>query len=165
MLDTVLTAVVSALTAAGIKAFRQFPNRRADLSLGAFVCLGVDSCKCLSSGLGEYLGIKIGAQGLETELFGRRLELLLGFDVFSPFESAAGADGCIQCADALRGALSGLPSSIRGLELSCGEVSADEESGCFRCKCTLRALAFLVAESSGDGTEFLNYVLKGTVKI
>ena len=56
-----------------------------------------------------------------------------------------------------------LPSGLKALDMEIGEVCADKNLACYRCICTLRALAFMVAESNGTETEFLDFVLKGTV--
>ena len=164
MLDSILDAVVNALKAVGIKALREFPEKRADLKSGVSVSVGIDSCKSLSSGFGEYLGTRAGAGGsADTELFGRRLELVLRLEIFSPFGAAYGAAGCVQCADSLRACFGNLPSGLKALDMEYSEIRADEEISSYRCSCALRALAFLVAEGTGGETEFLDFVLKGTV--
>jgi len=164
MLNDILDAVVNAIKSAGINAFREFPEKRDDLKSGASVSVGADSCKCLSSGLGEYLGTRAGAGGSgDAELFGRRLELELRFEIYSPFGAAYGAADCVRCADSLRECFGVLPPGLKALDMECGEIKADEELSCFRCSCALHALAFLVAESTGGETEFLDFVLKGTV--
>lgn len=164
MLDDVLDAVVTVLKAENLNAFREFPERRADLKTGVSVSVGIDSCKYLSLGMGEYLGTRTGVGGkADAELFGRRLELELRFEIFSPFGTTFGASGCVQYTDSLRACFGKLPSGIRVLDMNCGEVSADEKLSAYRCVCSLRALAFMVAESDGAETEFLDFVLKGTV--
>ena len=164
MLDDILEAVVAAMKAEGLNAFREFPERRTDLKTGVSESVGIDSCKQLSSGMGEYLGTRAGEGGTaDTELFGRRLELELRFEIFSPFGTSFGASGCVQGGDRLRACFCKLPSGIRVLDMKSGEISADEKLSAYRCVCNLRALAFMVAESDGENTEFLDFVLKGTV--
>lgn len=164
MLDDVLDEVVTALKQKNINAFREFPEKRAEMRSGVSVFVGIESCKYLSSGMGEYLGVRAGGEGDgDKELFGKRLELELGFEIFSPFGVKFGASGCVQCADSLRSCFGRLPSGIKALEMSCGEVYADEKLSAFRCQCKLRCLVFLIAESDGGDIEFLDFVLKGTV--
>ena len=164
MLDTVLDAVVFALRAEGLNAFREFPERRADLKCGISVSVGIDNCKYLSSGMGEYLGTRAGTGGsADTELFGRRLELELRFEIYSPFGTAFGVAGCVRCVDSLRTSFEKLPSGIRVLDMDCGEICADDKLSAYKCVCKLRALAFMVAESDGKETEFLDFILKGIV--
>ncbi len=164
MLDSILDAVVTALKSESISAFREFPEKRADVKTGVSVSVGLGDCKCVSSGMGEYLGTRAGQGGsADIELFGRRIELTLRFEIFSPFGAPHGAAACVKCADRLRECLAKLPSGLKALEMESGEICMDEKLSCFRCVCTLRALAFLVAESDGTETEFLDFVLKGTV--
>lgn len=164
MLNNVLDAVVNVLKAEGINAFREFPEQRADLKTGVSVSVGVESCRYLSSGMGEYLGTREGSGGsADTELFGRRLELGLRFEIYSPFGTQFGASGCVECADALRSCIDKLPSGLRIIDLTIGEVSADEKLSAYRCVCSYSTLAFMVGESDGSDSEFLDFVLKGTV--
>ncbi len=164
MLNDVLDAVVAVLKAGGLNAFREFPEQRADMKTGVSVSVGMDSCKYLSSGMGEYLGTREGPGGsADTELFGRKLELELRFEIYSPFGSRFGASGCVECADALRRCALKLPSGLRVLDFKFGEISADEKLSAYKCACSARALAFMVAESNGGEGEFLDFVLKGTV--
>ena len=164
--DVVLNAVVEILEREGINAFLQFPERAADLKNGVFVCLSVDKCRSLSSGLGEYLGVLSGMGGKpDKELYGRRLELELGFEIFSPYGEGFGATACLKCADKLKSLHMLFPSGIQALEFSYGEISADDELAVFRCLCKLSCTAFLIAEGDGDESiEFLDFVLKGTIK-
>ncbi|PKM72483.1 MAG: hypothetical protein CVU91_08820 [Firmicutes bacterium HGW-Firmicutes-16] len=164
MLDSFLDAVVIALKSESISAFREFPEKRADVKTGVSVSVGLGDCKCVSSGMGEYIGTRAGEGGSDdTELFGRRMELTLLFEIYSPVGAPHGAAACVKCTDRLRDCMAKLPSGLKALEMESGEVCMDEKLACFRCVCTIRALAFLVAESDGTETEFLDFVLKGTV--
>ncbi|NLH01876.1 MAG: hypothetical protein GX488_08290 [Clostridiales bacterium] len=164
MLDMVLETIVDFLKRENISAFREFPERKSNIKSGVSVSVGIESCRYLSSGMGEYLGVRTPSGGKdEKELFGRRMEIELGLEIFSPFGGEFGASGCVRCADSLRECFGRLPPSIRALEMECGEIRADEKMSAFRCKCKLRCMAFLIAERSGDDTEFLDFVLKGTV--
>lgn len=165
MLDAVLGAVVAALKAAGIRCFRAFPEAGEDLSDGASVGVGIDSYKVLSAGMGDYLGVRAASGGRdEVTLFGKRVELTLGLEVFAPFGGKGGSVDCTATADALREALLSLSEGLKALEMECGEVKADEELGAYRCRCQAKCLAFLVAESDGDTPAFTDFRLKGTVK-
>lgn len=162
MIDVILDAVIKVLTDALIRAFREFPVRGADKKeIG--VTVGLRKCKSLCSGLGDYLGVRTKENGASVELYGKKLELELSFQVFSPFGGSSGAGGCVKCADRLQALMGLFPSGIRVLEFAGGEVIADEELSAFRCECTARCLAFLIAESGGEQGEFLDFVLKGAV--
>ena len=81
-----------------------------------------------------------------------------------PFGGTGGAAGCDRAVDSLRETLSALPAALKLLEMECGEVSPDEELGAYRCKCEVKCIAFLVAETDGDTPEFTDFKLKGSVK-
>ncbi len=165
MLDSILDAVVSTLKSESIRAFREFPEIKAEVKTGVSVSVGIEGCKCLSSGMSEYLGTRTGMGGsADAELFGRRLELTLRFEIYSPSGGSCGAKACLQCVDRLRASMEKLPSGLKALDMESKEVFADEKLNCYRCVCLARALAFLVAESDGSETEFLDFVLKGTVE-
>lgn len=165
MLDAVMDAVVAALRSAGIRCFRAFPETEKDLPDGAGVSLGIDSYKVLSAGMGDYIGMRAAAGGSdETALFGKRVDLTLGLEVFAPFGGKSGSSLCTETMDRLRNALSTMPEGMKALEMDCGEVKADEELGTYRCRCQVKCLAFLVAESEGDTPVFTDFRLKGTVK-
>lgn len=164
MLDGVLDAVVTALEAKGIRAAREFPDTAAELS-DTQLCVGAESCKCLSSGLGDYLGLRRGAEGeCGTELYGRRLELCLRIAVMTPYSLPDAAAACSETAHRLGELLSGLPSGLVRQRLELGELRADEDAECFCCLCRLYCTAYMLAESSGVDGEFLDFILKGTVK-
>lgn len=160
MLDAVLDEVVAALKAAGVSAFRAFP----EAAETGGVSVGVESYAVNGAGLGDYLGTRTASGGAgEKELYGKRLALTLGFEVFVPFGGSGGAAGCDRAADKLRDALAALPEGLHALEMDCGEVSADEVLGAYRCRCAAKCLAFLVAETDGGEPEFADFKLKGTV--
>lgn len=157
--------IVAALKTAGVCAFRAFPESAEALPAEGGVSVSIGSYRVSGSGMGDYLGTRAasGGQG-EKELFGRRLELTLGFEVFAPFGGTGGAAVCDRAADALRLALGTLQAGLRVLEMDCGETAADETVGAYRCRCEANCVAFLVAETGGEAPEFTDFKLKGTVK-
>lgn len=162
MVDLILEPVVRVLSDGGLRAFRAFPARLRDRK-GPCVIVGLRSYKCLSGGLGEYLGFREKENGETIELYGKRLELELLFEVYAPFEGAEDAGACVRFAESIGALTEGFPSGLRPLEFICGEAKADEELGCFRCECVLQCSAFLVAEGIGEQGEFLDFVLKGVI--
>lgn len=164
MLDTVLDAVTQTLISGGVSAFREFPHNEVLPVSRAFICVGSQECKCQSPGFGDYLGVCTDElSGAVTELFGKRLEITLCLEVFSPYASEFGAGTCVECADKATEILEHLPSGLRVIEIIRGEVAADEELSLFRCVCSLRCMAFFVAEKSDEKAEFLDFILKGAV--
>lgn len=163
MLDSVLTAVCRTLEEKGIRAFRAYPESAAELEGGAVIAVGAEMCKCESAGLGDYIGLREGRGGeTDAELYGRRLELCISLEVFSPFDGD-GTAGCFEQAARIEELLSALPSGLSCQRLETGEVTADGELFCFRCRNLMYCTAFMVAESVGGDEEFLDFKLKGTV--
>lgn len=161
MLEMILEETTAALRGAGLAAVREFPDGKAACESGAVVAVGLESCKFLGPGLGEYLGVLAREDGRESELFGKRLELCLRLEVFSTFSRKEGAGACMAAVAALGSALEKLPEGLKPLELCWEELRADERLGMYRCPCTLRCLAFLVAERGEEEAEFLDFTLKG----
>jgi hypothetical protein len=165
VLDTVLDEIVTTLKGAGVVAFRIFPEAAEALPASGGVSVGVESYSVSGSGLGDYLGTRRASGGAaEKELYGKKIALTLGLEVFVPFGHSGGAAACDRAADKLRDALAAMPAAIKILEMDCGEVSADEVLGAYRCRCAAKCTAFLVAETDGEEPKFTDFKLKGTVK-
>lgn len=152
MFDEVISAIIAALREKGIPAAAQY--RDGLLSENRLVCVGIRGGKMLSSGAGEYLGLKNG-----RELFGFRAEITAATDVFA--ESAA---GCLSLLDMLGGALGRMPGGLRGAELSCGETQPDAETGLYRLPAEIRGTAYFSAELDEDSGEFSDFTLRGVLK-
>ena len=157
MLESVLSAVVTALGQQGLSAVAEYPRSAAELSDGTLYTVGAGSCKCISSGLGDYLGVRAGGGGeSDTELYGRRLELTLCIEAFLADESAETSAQTL---------ISALPEGLRCESVQSGELRWDRELECLRREHRLQCTAFLLAESSGgDESEFLDFKLKGTIE-
>lgn len=157
MLDAVIDALVGVLTEGEVNAQRCFPEAGADYSKDC-VCVDAKSCRSLSAGFADYVGVRTKADGSETELYGKRLELAAGIEVYSPT-----AKGCTVLADRVSKLLTALPEGLKAIGLERGEVSFDNRLGAFHCGCVLTCTAVFVAESGGDDGEFLDFILKGSV--
>jgi hypothetical protein len=162
MVNSITEPVMRALAEGGLRVFGEFPARPRDKH-GPFVVVGLRSYKCLGSGLGEYLGIREKDNGEIVELYGKRLEPELLFEVYAPIKGAADAGECSRAASRLGELTEGFPAGLRPVEYSIGEISCDEELGCFRCECVLKCQAFLVAEAGSQPGEFTDFVLKGVI--
>lgn len=162
MIDTVLNTVVSLFQHAGLHAKRQYSAEPFRRESGCVVCVGLKSSKRLNSGYGEYLGIRTNENTQEiSELYGFRLELSLGIDIFSPFGETFGAEGCRSYLDKVLDALSMSPSGLMVKAISAGEVKPDREAEMLRCTVKLDCEAYLIGESNGETPEFTSFVLKG----
>lgn len=161
MLDEVLNEVVTALRGKGVHAVRDYPGEC--FAGRSTVCVGAEKCSSVSAGLGDYIGVRSGlGEAGDRELYGRRLELVLSFEVFCGFDE--GVEGCTGLSLSLGQLLEELPRGISCDRLETGEVTSDESMQCFRSKSLLYCTAFLEAESSGDEGDFLDFRLKGTMK-
>lgn len=160
----VLEGLLSALEAGGLRAYREYPDKELLCGQEVFAVAGAESLKSLSPGLGEYLGLNRPGEGLsEKEVYGKRLELSLYLEVYSPFSGGRGTEGISDYIGAIGRCIDELGSGIRVMETEFGEVFADEELCAFRQRCRLNCQAFLIAESSGEEGEFLDFVLKGRI--
>lgn len=161
MLESVLEAVIGTLKCEGLEAGGEFPFESGRLT-GPWVCVYAGDCRSLDSGFGGYLGIKVRDDGSQAELYGRRLELELLFDVYAPLRFG-GSELCRRTADRLRELTGAFPQGLRILELSGGKMTAEEDIGAYKCSFRASCLALLLAEALGDEDEFLDFVLKGVV--
>lgn len=161
MLETVVTAVVTALGEKGIGATRRFPASRLDKGNSPVVCVGVKSSRLLSSGAGDYLGTRDDAEKGRTELYGFRSELVLSLDIYS---AKQGPEGCAKCFDAMTALLPGLPSGLKLKSLESGETVFDADTGMFMCPCRLECTAYLICQADEETGEFTDFILRGVLK-
>lgn len=111
----------------------------------------------------DYLGERYDAQrGSWDELYGRRVELTLGLDLYVP----GGDDGGKECQslfDAVSQALAGARGWMRPHTLRRGEVSYREEEDRFVCPVEAECTVFLCAVA-GESGEFREFTVRGKLK-
>jgi hypothetical protein len=161
MLDAVLDAVVSALTAAGVNAVRQFEPSEAGRDC-AVVCVGLKSNRLVSAGAGDYMGEKTEG-GVVSEVYGFRMEPVIALDIYSPDDGVSGAQGCLSVAEAISAALEDFPSGIKSRALIYGETRFDGATEMFHLPAELCCAAFLTREMNAETGEFTDFVLKGVL--
>ena len=158
MIDKALDAVIEAIRGRDLDAVREFSPEILGEINKPLVCVGVKSCGVRSSGLGDYLGTGL-VDGREQELYGYRLELTLGLDIFS------GSAGELQAAcQKLNDRITGLPKGFKRKVLTMGKISWDGETELFTCPCSLSCQAFLTRAGEADTGEFTDFNLKGAYK-
>lgn len=163
MLDTVISATVAALGAAGIEAVEAYPKGELCCLDGALVCVGVKSARALPSGFGAYLGLGVDpVTGRSAELYGARCELELTLDVYAGM--GAGAGECVRCAGEAAEALAGLPEGIKISSLSFGAAAPDGKTGLFKCPGVLTATAYFIAREKEEDGVFSDFILRGSVR-
>ena len=159
MTDSILSAVTTALVAAGVPTIRAWPETALDPG-DACVCVEMKSCKASGSGMGEYLGIRAGAGGAaDTELYGLRVETEIGLTVLAPT-----AADCTDTLDAVSAAMDSLPAGLKVQALCSGAVQPDKRAGMFRCEASLCAWAYFIAESDEETGLFTDFELKGVIR-
>jgi hypothetical protein len=160
MFEEILQAAQAVLSEGENRVTREFPAGPTTFDGRPLVVVGIGESKLLSSGLGDYMGIRRESTGQETEIYGRRLETELALTIFLPEKN--GDTGLIEsCAGELELLTRRFPDSLRALEFSRRAVSRDGQLRCFVCECLVRCAAFFVAESTGEEGEFLNFKLRG----
>lgn len=157
MTDTVIGAVVDLLTAAGIAAGREYAGQAGEALCTPAVRVGVKKSTLRSAGCGDYLGVD-SAGGTETELYGCRLELTLGFDVFAP-----DARGGEQCWEAVCAALQNAPAGLKIRALSLGGAGYDPATERVLCRGEAECMAYLIRTAPEDGGAFTDFILRGVL--
>jgi hypothetical protein len=157
MLDTVLDAAAGLLTSAGITAIREYPAAPLEKPDAPVVCVGVKSCSVTPAGWGDYMGSRENG-GAVTEVYGVRLELVIGLDIYAP-----AAAGCADCFENVSRAFDAAPSGLKIRALVCGETEPDELTELYRCRCEAHCLAVMERTSTDGGTEFTDFVLRGVL--
>lgn len=162
MPDAVLDALTEALTAAGVRAVRAYPDTVLSRGEGPVVCVGMKANQLVSAGAGDYLGQET-VNGVLAEVYGFRMDLTVSLDIYAP-DDGRGAAACGLCAEAVCGAFSRFPSGLKPRALECGETAFDAETGMFRLPMSLRCAAFLLREKNSETGEFTDFALKGVVR-
>lgn len=152
MFEELISAIVDALAKRGIPAAAQY--RRELLSESRLVCVGMRSGRLLSPGAGEYLGMRDG-----QEIYGFRAEVCAAADIF-----AMDADECLETLDSLGGALGSLPAGLRGIEMKCGQVQPDDDTGMYCLPVEITGTAYFSARTDEDSGQFLDFSLRGVLK-
>ncbi len=157
MTDTVIGAVVDLLTAAGIAAGREYAGQAGEAFGAPAVRVGVKKSTLRSAGCGDYLGVD-STGGTETELYGCRLELTLGFDVFAP-DARSGE----QCWEAVCAALQNAPAGLKIRALSLGGAGYDPATERVLCRGEAECMAYLIRTAPEDGGAFTDFILRGVL--
>lgn len=160
-LDQIRERMAEYLTEQGLKAVTAWPDTGCGSWWnGPVVAVSLRECKAAGSGFADYLGERYDENsGRWQELYGKRLELRLGLDLYAAGEKAAEQ---IQTAfDRLAQALhDGGPDGVKIKEFSCGETGYDKEKRLFRRTVEAECTAYLFAVAE-EGGAFLDFEIKG----
>lgn len=159
-LTQVRDAVIDTLRAAGLTALAAFPAERARSYESPVAAVAVGAAQGRAMGFCNYLGeVRSGDGGQVKELYGKQLEGVISVDIRGRRAADCEA-GCETAAEALLG---NLPAGIRPGELSWEALNWERETGMFLRRGKLQCRACFLAEGQEDGTEFLDFILKGVM--
>lgn len=161
-LEAILSAVSTALqdiNAADI--ISAFPADSKKRFVSPVIAIGVRKGETVSAGFSEYMGERFDQEhGTYYEVYGKKLELTLGVDIYAPKDSGAGA--CLDVAAEVISLLPTLPSGIKVKSFSCGEARFDTVTGMFLLRAEMHCLCFMYADKTDDA-ELLNFTLRGVL--
>ena len=165
MLETLVTAVVDALKADGLNAAPAYERTPLERGGQPLVCVSVRSAERTGSGFAEYLGVFADPEtGVERESYGMRADVELGVDVYVSKKSENASLECVRVFDRAAQCMSALSAGWKMRSISCGEAAPDGETGLFRCKGSMRGVAYLIAQPDGDSGAFTDFILKGVLR-
>lgn len=162
-LEQIRESMAAFLNARGVKAVTAWPDGGRSWGDGPAAVVSVRSCQAAGSGIGDYLGRQTNPDsGAELEVYGRRLEVRLGLDLW-----AAGAGGAERLQAAFDGLLEALrdgePEGLRIREITCGETEYDRTTGLMVRRVEAKCGAFLYAAAE-EGSAFLEFEIRGAWK-
>ena len=160
-LESVLEAFIAVIGKSGVRTLREYPAGPAKLSGKTAAAVGVSGAKVISAGFAEYLGEETEDTGESFEVYGKRLELEIGVSVYSPREK--GAQGCLEAAGAVTGALMELPAGVRIGSVAWEETSFDSRTGLYLMNGKIQCLCVFRARRQ-DEDELLTFTLRGVLK-
>ena len=114
-LDTVRERLAAYLTEHGVEAVSAWPERARPPAAGAVAAVSIRRCEGADAGFGDYLGERYNEEtGRWEELYGKRLTLTFGLDLFAGTGEAAGERQVRSAFDRMNAALqSGDPKGLK----------------------------------------------------
>ena len=159
--EQITAAVTAWLKERGVEAVDGWSARERRAMSGPTVVVTVRSCEAGQGGFAHYLGERYSQENARwEELYGRRLEVELGLDLYAP--EGTGQGEMQEMLEKLMQALTlESPEGLRLEKLCCGELGWDEKQRRLRQKVTAKYLAWLRAAAAEDESEFLEFELRG----
>lgn len=150
-------AVLRALQRGGLQAEPAFPEHWASDGTTPLATVSLGAADGKNLAFCGYLGQLEDAAGRIREVYGKRLEGTITLEL-----RARRAGDCRQaCETASAILLGGLPEGIRPGELSWEGLVWERETELFLRRGSLRCEALFLAQEPEDGSEFLDFMLKG----
>lgn len=157
-LDRIREVMAGFLQAHGVEAVTAWPDSRRTRLSGAVAAVSLRRCEGGPSGFQDYLGERFNENtGAWEELYGKKLTVTFGLDLYAPAQGGAGA--CQAAFEALADAFqAGGPDGLAVLEFSQGE--ARFQDGLFCCPVEAVCQCYLYAVAGDDGT-WTDFEIKG----
>ena len=162
-MESIRERMADYLNGQGVPARTAWPERGSPLGAEPVAVVSLRGCQAESAGLLDYLGERLNQDsGLWEELYGKKLQLTLGLDLYAP-RRGDGAD--LQRAfDALAAALTlGGPEGLSVRAFSCGETVYDPGTDMRKRPVQVVCDAMLCAAARPGGV-FSDFELRGGLK-
>ena len=158
--DKIRSCMVQYLTEHEVQAVTAWPEGGQSWRPGPVAAVSLRECRSLGSGFGDYLGERYDTEsGHCQELYGKRLEVRLGLDLYAAEEGAA--QRIQESFDKLMEAMqSGRPAGLKMTGLTCGETGYDQNLGLYCRPAEAVCIAYLYAVAE-EGGAFLDFEIKG----
>ena len=149
----------------GVNAVTAWPDRPRSEEDGAVCAVSLRKGQAVGVGFCDYLGERYDTErGRWVELYGKRVRLTFGLDLYAPAGAEVGESAIRAAFDTLAGALQGGgPAGLKLEEFSCGETEFLETEGRYRCPVEAAYQAFLYAVAD-EGGSFLDFEVKGVMQ-
>ncbi|NLF35056.1 MAG: hypothetical protein GX585_03725 [Clostridiales bacterium] len=159
-LGTIREAVRDHLAAGGVNAVTAWPEERRLRGQAPVVVVSLRGYAGRTAGFQDYLGERYNTQeGRWEELYGRRVDITFGLDIYAP--KGSGAEGCQAAFDRLAEVLhQNGPGGLNIRSLSCGETRYDREADLYHRPAEALCEAYLYA-AADEGGAFLEFEVKG----
>lgn len=156
-LDTARERMADFLRQQGVEAVCAWPDAGRVRRDGAAAAVSLRQCEGESAGFWDYLGERQNPEnGRWEELYGRRVRLTFGLDLYAPTGELART-----AFDRVAGALHrGGPAGLRVRAFSGGELEYVEEWRLFRCPAQAVCEGWLYAAALEDGS-FAEFEVRG----
>lgn len=153
------------LTQKGVKAEAAWPAGRRKALSEPVVLASVEKAQFAPAGMGGYLGRRWDPERREwEELYGRKAEVCFLLDILAPPQ--AGMQACRAVLERMTGALhGGKPVGLEVRELSSDGAGFDDREGVLRLRCRLRCGGWLYAADEQDAQRFVDFTLKGDLRV
>lgn len=161
-LDGIRERMAEYLRAGGLEAVTAWPERARGQVTAPVAAVSLRRYEGGPSGFQDYLGERYNTEcGRWEELYGKRIELVFGLDLYAGRGAGGGENGLRAAFDTLAERLRRQgPEGLTVRELSAGETGYDQGSGLYHVEVEAVCLAYLYAVAD-EGGAFLDFEIRG----